>query len=44
MRRYVPYISLVVFAALLVAGLCLDEWRTVLANAITVCLSCIGIE
>jgi hypothetical protein len=42
-RRYAAYVSLVVFAGLLVAGLCFDEFGTVLANAITICLSCIGI-
>ena len=43
MRRYLPYVSFVVFAAFVAAGLALDEFRTVLANAITICLSCIGI-
>ena len=43
MRRYAPYVSLGVFAALVVAGLVLDEFRSVLANAVNVCLSCIGI-
>lgn len=42
-RRYAAYISLGVFVALLVAGLCFEEFGTVLANAITICLSCIGI-
>ena len=42
-RRYAAYISLAVFAGLLIAGLCFDEFGTVLANAITICLSCIGI-
>jgi hypothetical protein len=43
MRRYAPYLSLVIFAALVAAGLGLDEFRSVLANAATICLSCIGI-
>ena len=44
MRRYVAYVSFVVFTGLLVAGLVFDEFAAALANAITVCLSCIGIE
>jgi len=43
MRRYTGYLVLVVFAVLFAVGLSLDEFRTALANAITVCLSCIGI-
>jgi len=43
MRRYVPLVSLVVFVAFIVAGLSLDEFRAVVVNAITICLSCIGI-
>ena len=43
MRRWATYSSLVVFAALVAAGLSLDEFRTAVANAITICLSCIGI-
>ncbi len=43
MRRVYPYIALVVFAALLVAGVSFDEFRSALANAVTICLSCIGI-
>ena len=43
MRRYAAYTSLTVFVGLLVAGLCFDEFGAVLANAITICLSCIGI-
>ena len=42
-RRYAAYVSLTVFVGLLVAGLCFDEFGAVLANAITICLSCIGI-
>lgn len=36
-------IILVVFIGLLAAGLAFDEFRTTLTNAITLCLSCIGI-
>lgn len=43
MRRYAPWLLLLAFAALVAAGLVLDEFRSVLANAATVCLSCIGI-
>lgn len=43
MRRWATYSSLAVFVALLAAGLSLDEFRTAVANAITICLSCIGI-
>ena len=43
MRRYAPYVSLSVFVGLLVVGLCFDEFRAVLMNAIFICLSCIGI-
>jgi hypothetical protein len=43
MKRKFPYILLLLFAALMVAGLMLGEYSTVLEQAITVCLSCIGI-
>jgi hypothetical protein len=43
MRRITPYLVLTVFAAMIVVGLAFGEFRTVLANAITICLSCIGI-
>ena len=43
MGRIYPYLLLVVFAAMIAAGLALDEFRSVLANAATICLSCIGI-
>jgi len=43
MRRITGYALVGFFAALIGAGLALDEFRTVLANAITICLSCIGI-
>lgn len=42
-RTLCSYIVLVVFVGLLAAGLALDEFRAVLGNAITICLSCIGI-
>jgi hypothetical protein len=44
LRALLPYVVLVVFVALTVAGLWLGEFRDVLVNAATVCLSCIGIE
>ncbi len=43
-RDYLPYVIFVVFAALVGAGLALGEFRSVLANAVNVCLSCIGIQ
>ena len=43
MRHRIPYLVLALAAILVVAGLSMGEFRTVLANAITVCLSCIGI-
>jgi hypothetical protein len=43
MTRLRPYLVLAWFIALLAAGLALDEFRSVLANAVTICLSCIGI-
>lgn len=43
MRRLTPVIALAVFVGLLATGLGFDEFRAVLRNAITVCLSCIGI-
>lgn len=42
-RRFIPYVSLVVFAALVAVGVAFDEFRAVLVNAITICLDCIGI-
>ena len=44
LRSYLPYLVFVIFAALIVAGLALDEFASVLANAATICLSCIGIQ
>jgi hypothetical protein len=43
MTRVRAYVVLACFIALLAAGLALDEFRFVLANAATICLSCIGI-
>ncbi len=44
LRLYVPLVVFVIFLGLIVAGLALDEFASVLANAATICLSCIGIE
>jgi hypothetical protein len=43
MRRLAAYSSLAVFAGLLIAGIFMDEFRTVFVKAVTICLSCIGI-
>lgn len=43
MRRAQAYIILAFFVALLAVGLSLGEFGAVLANAVTICLSCIGI-
>jgi len=42
-RRAYPYLVLAVFVAMVIAGLAFGEFRTVLVNAATICLSCIGI-
>ena len=42
-RPRLPFILLVVSAILVIAGLKLGEYETVLEKAITVCLGCIGI-
>jgi hypothetical protein len=42
-RRKLPWILLAVSFGVMVAGLLLGEYRTVLEKAITVCLDCIGI-
>lgn len=42
-RRVYPYLTLAFFVAMVAAGLAFDEFRSVLANAVTICLSCIGI-
>lgn len=43
MKRRLPLILFVVFAAILVVGLLWGEYKTVLEKAVTVCLDCIGI-
>jgi len=43
MKRYAGYAAALLFVALAVAGLTLHEFGSVLANAVSVCLSCIGI-
>jgi cation transporter-like permease len=42
-RRKLPWILLAAFLGLMIAGLLLGEYRTVLEKAVTVCLDCIGI-
>jgi hypothetical protein len=42
-KRRLPFILFIVFAALLVVGLLWGEYKTVLEKAVTVCLDCIGI-
>jgi hypothetical protein len=42
-KRRLPWILLAVSLGVMVAGLLLGEYRTVLEKAITVCLDCIGI-
>jgi hypothetical protein len=42
-RRKLPWVLLAVSLVVMVAGLLLGEYRTVLEKAITVCLDCIGI-
>jgi len=42
-KRKLPWILLAVSLVVMVAGLLLGEYRTVLEKAITVCLDCIGI-
>jgi len=43
MRRKLPWVMLTVFLVIMVAGLLLGEYKTVLEKAVTVCLDCIGI-
>jgi len=43
MRRRLPWVLFTVFLGLMVVGLILGEYKTVLEKAITVCLDCIGI-
>jgi len=42
-KRRLPFVLFVLFAALLVVGLLWGEYKTVLEKAVTVCLDCIGI-
>jgi hypothetical protein len=42
-KRRLPWVLLAVSLGVMVAGLLLGEYRTVLEKAITVCLDCIGI-
>ena len=43
MKRKLPWVLLAVSLGVMVAGLLLGEYRTVLEKAVTVCLDCIGI-
>ena len=43
MKRKLPWVLLMVFLGVMVAGLLLGEYKTVLEKAVTVCLDCIGI-
>ncbi len=43
MRRKLPWVLLIVFLGIMVSGLLLGEYTTVLEKAVTVCLDCIGI-
>ncbi len=43
MKRRLPWVLLAVSLGVMIAGLLLGEYRTVLEKAITVCLDCIGI-
>jgi hypothetical protein len=43
LKKKLPWILLGISAALLIAGLAVGEYRSVLEKAATVCLSCIGI-
>jgi len=42
-KRKLPWILLAASLIVMVAGLLLGEYRTVLEKAVTVCLDCIGI-
>jgi hypothetical protein len=42
-KRKLPWVLLTVFLGIMVAGLLLGEYKTVLEKAVTVCLDCIGI-
>jgi hypothetical protein len=43
MKRKLPWVLLIAFLTIMVAGLLLGEYKTVLEKAVTVCLDCIGI-
>lgn len=43
MKRARPFLLLALFLGLMVTGLLLHEYPTVLEKAVTVCLDCIGI-
>ncbi|HMA54506.1 MAG TPA: CD1871A family CXXC motif-containing protein [Acidobacteriota bacterium] len=43
MKRRLPWVLLAVSLGVMIAGLLIGEYRTVLEKAITVCLDCIGI-
>lgn len=43
MKRRLPWILLALSLGVMVVGLLLGEYKTVLEKAITVCLDCIGI-
>jgi hypothetical protein len=42
-KRRLPWVLLGLFLALMVGGLLLGEYGSVLEKAVTVCLNCIGI-
>jgi hypothetical protein len=42
-KRKLPWVLLTLFLVVMVAGLLLGEYQTVLEKAVTVCLDCIGI-
>ncbi len=43
MKKKLPWVLLTLFLLVMVAGLLMGEYRTVLEKAVTVCLDCIGI-
>jgi len=42
-KRKLPWVLLTVFLGIMLAGLLLGEYKSVLEKAVTVCLDCIGI-
>jgi len=42
-KRKLPIILFILFVVIMIAGLSLGEYSSVLEKAITICLSCIGI-